>query len=165
MRADEDRISVEPTLTDRHGRAWLIDTREYKSKFPASVSLWMIEAPWAHPLWHSYIISLVDLKERPTDREKPTLYFPTATHEFMLLAMNPDKPREQAFKFVNGLTLAPTNFGAQMASDDVQAAKLIEATVKEILSGDLSPDTDFTHEWVRRFGDSGMKDEYKERKN
>lgn len=162
---DDDKISVEPTLTGRHGRAWLIDTSKFEKAFPACIALWMVEAPWAHPFWHSYIISLVDLKERESDEEKPTLYFPTATHEFMVLAIDPRKKRMQAFEMVSDFCLHPPNFSAQMTSDDVQAAKLIEATVKEILSGDLSPDTDFTHEWVRRFGDSGMKEEYKERKN
>lgn len=161
---DDDKISLEPTLTGRHGKAWKIDVSKHAKAFPACIALWMVEAPWAHPFWHSYIISLVDLKERPTDEVKPTLYFPTATHELMVLAMDPRLAREQAFERVSGLCLYPPNFGAQMTSDDATADKLIEATVKEILAGDLSPDTDFTFEWVKRFGDSGMKDEYKERK-
>ncbi|RPH72758.1 MAG: hypothetical protein EHM78_02310 [Myxococcaceae bacterium] len=157
-----DPVGVPPSESDLRGEAWLVPTDHvgywhiHGRPFPASVALWLIECPWAHPIWHSYVLSLVHLRPAP-DEQPIRFYIPGATHEFMIFALNPSKRRNEIFGGrVNRLD--PGNFGAQMVcASDEEAAARIRDTVREIIRGDLSPDTDFTHQWVQRFGDSMMR--------
>lgn len=77
---------------------------------------------------------------------------------------DPDHPREP---FIKGDMpalpfLTPVNFSAQLRCTNDEAAKtLAEYTIREICDGQLSPDTDWIREWVRRFGNAMIKSEYR----
>ena len=114
-----EAINIAPTITDTHGRAWTVDlaalrtTLGVKAEDDAGVAQWVVEAPWAHPLWHSYLLALVHLRPMPDGR--PTkLYLIGATHELWLYALNPEHPREPLIVGKNGARyLQPINFAAQ----------------------------------------------------
>ncbi len=54
--------------------------------------------------------------------------------------------------------LVPFNFVGQLiAESDDEARARIEQDVKDIVAGTLSPDTDFTSQWVARYGDHCLK--------
>lgn len=59
----------------------------------AQLAAWIIEAPDRHPVWHSYLGTLTTLVELealgPTHKN-----FPAATHEIIMLALNPEHPYE-----------------------------------------------------------------------
>lgn len=141
--ARKDRISLPATLTGLHGRAWLLDKQ--------AVSFWLVEAPWAHPFWHSYVISLIHLRKEE-GLDDPIIHFPDASHEMCLWAMDPAHGRERLILHNELRVLQPMNFAAQwVAKNDADAAEKIMGHVQEILRGDLSPDTDFKGDWIRRF--------------
>jgi hypothetical protein len=81
-----------PALVGTGGRAWLCDTNAGRAKLAAegrdvsadaTVALRVIEAPWAHPAWHTYGLFLVHL--RPiSGLEKPIFHLNDATHEMWL---------------------------------------------------------------------------------
>ena len=158
-----DDIDIPPTETGPRGRAWRVDlAAATMARLPgeehATLALWIVEAPWAHPFWHSYMISLVHL--RPMADERPTVvHLEGATHEMLVYAMNPDVSRRPA---ITGAAypslLHPGNFAAQMIelSDEV-ASEHIRRTVIEIINGGLNPDTDARSQWVRRFGDNMLR--------
>lgn len=82
-----DPVSAPPVLTGPHGRVWLIDMVSARLKYgldpkkDGTVAAWVIEAPWAHPVWHSYTLALVHL--RPIeDAPKTITHLDGATHEF-----------------------------------------------------------------------------------
>lgn len=162
-----DPIAKAPDLVGPHGRAWLFDLetarRElYDGQQDATVCVWMAEAAWAHPIWHSYIVVLIHLRPVP-GMQKPHLYRPDATHEFWIFAANPDHPREPQIAGKAGLGfLTPKNFGAQLAmADDAAAMEEVERAVRDILGGVISPDTDWFSAWAARFGDAMVKPEYR----
>lgn len=141
-----------------HGEAWMIDLdaigRKIGVKEHASVVGWIISAPWAHPLWHSYSLNLIHLRPLP-GYPPPTIYLPGATHEIILHALDPDHKinLEETPRW-----LSPANFAAQFIEPSDEAAKdRIRQCVFEITRGILSPDTDFTQQWIARFNASMIK--------
>lgn len=166
-----DRVSLEAIHEGHVGRYWrgnLVQLRkqlqlETAGRPDGTVGYWIVEAPWAHPVWHSYLALLVHLR----DIGLPTkFYLDGATHELWLFALDPQMPRDS---FVRGrtspmeATLSPKQFGAQFIEPNDDAAKArVEAALEEVCAGRLSPDSDHHHqlEWARRFGDNMMKRGY-----
>jgi hypothetical protein len=158
MNATEDDITVDPTINGPHARAWKLVAMARDGRDHAGVAGWLIEAPWAHPFWHSYRLSLIHL--RPMEGlAEPIIYLEGATHEIVLYALNPETPREPALLSTGDVAvLDPPNFVAQMimGSDDAAADK-VGAAVDMICQGRLSPDTDFRSQWITLFGDNMMR--------
>jgi hypothetical protein len=158
-----DPIVKFPDHSDAHGRAWRVDvpalrvTKQCPADRDATLDLWIIEAPWAHPIWHSYLITLVHL--RPMPGFDVHFYRSGASHEFQLFALDPAKPRAPA---VSGQVLpgvlTPANFAAQLVEESDEGARAtIRKAVTQICAAQLSPDTDFLGQWVARFGGQMLK--------
>lgn len=154
-----DIVTTPPTLTGQAGRAWglpLSVLRE-KLKWPPvdpTVSAWLIERLDAHPVWHSYFVFAYHLRDEP-GRPLVTIRKPGATHEFMLLAANPEYPREPV---ITGDAapryLTPANFCAQFEASSDQNARIfvISRIIQPLVDGRLNPDTDYVEHWFREFG-------------
>lgn len=150
-----DPIATPPALEGPYGRAWRLEpgARVDDGKPHAFVALWIVEAPWAHKFWHSYMLATIHL--RPLAGVAPPVVVEFgATHEISLYALDPSHPRGPAIAEHQAIRLLyPPNYVGQFKSDgDAYAAGRAEQTVREICEGLLSPDTDFRSEWVRRFG-------------
>jgi hypothetical protein len=149
-----------PDLTGPNGRAWKSDIAAVARRYPGgpphelTVVSWVVEARWAHPLWHSYFLCAISLREVP-GWPPAQINLAGATHEVMLYALDPNHKRALNDRH---RYLQPSNFHGQWkAESDEAAAAFIEETVKLILNGQLSPDTDFRRDWIARFSDSNMK--------
>jgi hypothetical protein len=151
---------VKPDLQGANGLAWKHDIEACARRYPSgptaelTVASWIVEARYAHPIWHSYVIAAVALRDVP-GVPKAVIHRPGATHEVMVYALNPDKPRavNDGPRF-----LTPANFHGQwIAGSDAEAARFIEETVQLVIDGNLSPDTDFRRNWIARFSASNMK--------
>jgi len=157
-----DPMTTRPDMVGNHGRAWKVDLREalrlagMRPEEDAALEVWIVEAPWAHPVWHSYAITLMHL--RPMPGRETTFHLEGASHEMWVDALDPNVPRDPTLKNAQCARLQPSNFAAQMIeeTDDTARAR-IEGAVHAILDGYLSPDTDFSHQWVTFFGDNMMK--------
>lgn len=160
-------IENKPDFTGDFGLAWRCDLpalRETVAKESGdnaqdcALGLWIVEAAWAHPIWHSYIFTLVHL--RPADR--PTkFYLDGATHEMWVQALDPEADRQKA---LNGEEnplewgLHPLNFAAQFIEvDDALAVSRIEDVIQLVCNGRLSPDTDYIRYWAELFGGNMLK--------
>lgn len=167
-------VTLKPDIEGPHGRAWRVDlaalrrtlglTEAEVREKDATLGIWIVEAPWAHPIWHSYAIFLVHL--RPMADERATkLYFEGATHEFWLYAYEPDIDRRAVIEGKLAPSkgcMTPLNFAAQIAmDDDPQAIARVEDAIKDICDGKLSPDTDFRRQWDERFGNAMIKREWR----
>lgn len=154
-----------PTLESKHSRAWRYDLadfmRRHNVKRTPTLDSWIVFAPWANLMWHSYAIHLMHL--RPVSGFPPvTFYLPGATHEIMVAALDPD--------WALDLTQAPSqlqpfNFvgqwierGEDNEAKDTAARERCTKSIMEILDGALSPDTDYTQHWIARYGHYGIKD-------
>jgi|SRR2546429_6517914 len=102
----------------------------------ATIGTWFIDAPNQSPAWRHYVLSAVHL--RPIDGVKQAVVKePGATHEFLLLALDPAKhpdPQDpdtwsflQPFNLVQQLTL----------HDDAVAARLLDLCATEVAHGRL----------------------------
>lgn len=158
-----DNVTTPPTYTGIAGKAWKGDieamrvSAKAKRGEDATVCCWVVEAAWAHPLWHSYWLVLIHLRSLPNQKREIKFYLEGATHELWLYALDPDKPRQEMLDTGRMKLLTPMNFSAQIIEDSDQvAAYLIEQAVKDICAGKLNPDTDFIRQWAQRFGDNMM---------
>jgi hypothetical protein len=154
-----DPIARFPSHADKHGKAWRLDLEEVRRRHgveasrDAALDFWLVEAPWANPIWHSYVIGLQHL--RPVVEGEPIVVKrPGATHEFFVAALDPGAPREP---FVRGeaspAVLRPLNFVAQLVEESDEAAReRVRGAVMKICAGTLSPDVDFQSQWVAMFG-------------
>ena len=155
----------EPTVNGLAGRAWRCDLEALRGRLKVApeddgtVVMWVVEAPWAHPLWHSYALVLVHLRPMPDGR--PTkIYLDGASHELWLYALNPKCDRGKAVQGQAPLQwLTPVNFAAQLIEpSDTAAFARIHRTVEAICAGRLNPDTDARSQWTTLFGDNMMRD-------
>ena len=151
----DDPVVTMPDLAGEGGRAWAIVPSETAG---AAVACWLVEAPWAHPAWHSYVVSLISLRPIP-GLPDAVIYLFGATHEVVVQALDARAPRQCGIDNPRQFAaLDPINFGAQfIAADDEAATGRVLAAVLLILEGVLSPDTDFRPHWIRLFGDNMMK--------
>ena len=163
--AVDDPLTTEPAVTGSAGRAWAIDLIRRRGMLAANghatpeVGSWIVEAPWAHPAWHSYWIMVMHLRELP-GVAMPTFYVEGATHELWVYAINPEMERQPMLETGMIPVLTPMNFAAQITAEhDGAAHDLVEQAVKMICEGTLSPDTDFRQQWVTLFGDGMIRRE------
>ena len=151
-----DEVLSIPDIAGPHGRAWKIDMERLKRTFApddATLEAWIIEARWAHPVWHSYVLFLIHL-EPIAGRPLPVITREGARHQFFLYALPPDDDRQMAIdgEAIPAL-LTPVNFSAYLTADsDEDARAQIEAAVTDIVEGRLNPDTDALETWANRFG-------------
>lgn len=164
-----DEITTPPTGTGPHGRWWRVDYEKFVAAQPkrnpddSTVSVFLIEAPYAHPIWHSYMLCAIHL--RPIEgRPEPLINLPGATHEMFLYALNPGEKREPFIVGADGpRILQPANFAAQLICDsDDAATALMLKTAQDIADGTLNPDTDYIKFWAQRFGTSMLKEGWDE---
>lgn len=148
------RLQLPHTKQGAHGKAWRIDFARWQEPVRAAICGWIVEAPHAHPIWHSYFLTAVHL--RPMDGCQPAhIFLPGATHEIMVIALDPSHtPRLDR----SSAYLTPMNFTGQwIAECDEAALAKVEASVDEILAGMLNPDTDGIRQWVERYSASNLK--------
>lgn len=108
----------------------------YKER--GTISSYLTYAPWMHFCWSWYLVSLVHLK--------PTI-FENATHEFLVVALDPDKSINLEGPFY---PLQPVSIAQQfIAESDEAAEKRIEKELKKVVDKGISLDSDASSYWKR----------------
>lgn len=133
----------------------MTDVREIDcSKAPGALRSVLLHLPKAHPVWHSYQVTLVHLRH-VDGLPDPVLVHLDATHEILILALDPDSHPDPAVPDTIQ-PLMPPNLAHQLRGrTDDGARDLFQALVTALSAGSLSPDTDFrSHllEWLDRWG-------------
>jgi hypothetical protein len=168
--------NTEPDFTG-FARAWRVTYTVPKGceDKDGTVGIWMINAPWAHPVWSNYMMLCVHLRPMPGKQRPAVIHKPGATHEVMLYALDPGKPVPvETFEGaeLHPKLLTPANFVGQFTIDadkpevaDQLARELLEsAAIKPICAGKLNPDTDASWQWIELFGDWCFKKAYRDAK-
>jgi hypothetical protein len=161
-----DQVTIPPTIQAEHGRAWLVDLNkspQAEERPHATVATWLVEAPWAHPIWHSYLVCAIHL--RPITDLKTIFYLDGATHEIWVFALEPDMER-QRFMETRDTSLCcqmyPKQFAAQFIEpSDESACERVKKSVEMICRKELSPDVDAQNDWGKLYGYNMMKAEFK----
>ena len=133
------------------GRAWIMPIEPRTPDQTATLATWIVHAPWAHPIWSQYAVTLIHLRD--IQGVKPAhKYDPRATHEVQVWALDPEARLRPGDPPKPRMLLTPQNFVGQWNAQDDECAKThIENVVRAIVNGRLSPDTDFRAAWKRLF--------------
>lgn len=121
----------------------------------AHVVQWLLTAPQAHPWWSQYSLSVVRLGDYPGVPE-PKLDFPGATHELLVVALQPDEgpftvARMQEFQRDGRMPfLLPVNIAEQFEASDDEMLELASMCAMGVTQGALWPETGDAPDRVRR---------------
>lgn len=117
------------------------------------VGSWLITAPQFHPLWTQYLISAVRLDASGDPAQPPPhLFFPEATHELLVLTLDPDLGpyHRRSFRHRGDLQiLQPVNVVEQFTAADEEIARLIELSAHAVVVGRLEPEASNGSERIR----------------
>lgn len=135
-----------------YGEAWRVPFAPTRPAEHATIALWVLTAPNAHPHWSQYVAYIIHLRDIPG--VPPVTWVKDATHQFNLWALHPRRvfsPEEDACP-TGADWLAPCNIQEQWrAESDEQAVLFVEKLLKAVLAGSASPDTDFRVWWTFAF--------------
>jgi hypothetical protein len=143
----------EPTVAGPAGRAWRTRLKPIgergKPDTDGTVCCWLINAPGAHPFWSYWALSLIHL--RPIEGTKQAhKAFETATHELMIMALDPSKPLPpldvSADWPLHWLTPLDVCQQFEVPSDEA-ADEIATLCVRSIVDGRISPDQDYRSYW------------------
>jgi hypothetical protein len=140
----------DPDFSGPRGRMWRVacpteETLKAHPSWNATIGCWLLDVPSAHPVWRSYVLGVVSLRDIP-GVPSAAKHYPGAEYEILLHALDPGKPMpdvEDAEKFRPAF-LAPANLVEQfhgVSSED--AKRIAELLGRSFIDGANSPDTDF----------------------
>ena len=123
-------------------------------------ALWLVDAPWAHPAWQQYLMSLCDLTTGMG--EQPVIQMQPATHELIVWAVDPRVEVETGerivdWKFDKALLTPPNQLQQFHADSDDAAVARVDQVVELIEARRLSPDSDVQADWDRLFTGSNTR--------
>lgn len=110
---------------------------------PMTLRCVLLHRPDAHPVWPSYVVSLVHLRDVPEQSKPPHREYSDSTHEILCFALDPDvKPDPLDSGSIRVLT--PSNLTYQLrALSDALALSVFSQFVGALSRRELSPDSDF----------------------
>lgn len=113
----------------------------------ADCGMWLVHAPHGNPFWPWYMVAVVNLRDHKGQTGSPFIQFPGASHELLVVALNPEDPLPDVDAWTQPRYLVPVDQCVQfIVADDKQATSLLDVVVKGILSG-ISPDQDYRALW------------------
>lgn len=141
---------MEDEIVGEYGTATQIPQENWPEKV-AQLSAWIVTAPCWHIFWSQYLIAVVSLATFP-GLDPPVLHFPGATHELMVISLNPDSgpydaktvTPESPVKF-----LLPYNVCEQFVTTDERAIELCALLTSAVVDGLLCPETIEDPDYVR----------------
>jgi len=125
------------------GRAVLMDVPD-RPDAAATVCVWLVDRPDAHPLWTQYAILVLRLRDDIPGMPAPKLHHPGMTHEFLVLALDPDQRVDRRWFVVTSRTLpflTPVNICEQFEATDEELCQLAELAARGVVHGLLWPET------------------------
>lgn len=116
-----------------------------------TVCQWLLTAPGYHPLWTQYALIVVRLRDDVPGFPPPHRQFDGATHELLVLALQPDHPRTpESFAAGEPLRfLQPVNHAHQFEATDAEMEDLADLAAQGVVHGVLNPETADAPERIR----------------
>lgn len=149
--SDEQR----PDLKGIAGRAWIIAKPDPPTSpdHAATLEMYLLDVPGAHAFWHRWALYVIHLRELPGQTRPAHITLPGATHELMIVSIDPDWSPDFAKRslgFEDGVPfLTPPDVVQQfIVRDDADARQLAGLCVRCIVDGRLSPDQDWRRVWA-----------------
>lgn len=130
------------------GRAWRrrdLERGSGEARTAACLRCYVMHNRGSHPFWPWHVLSLVTLEELP-GLPPPERQFPEATHELLVVALDPEKPPPTA-PGMSCYWLTPVDIAEQFEATDERASELCDLAMEACLDGRLSPDQDWRASW------------------
>jgi hypothetical protein len=131
-------------LEGPYGRGFRMDLPD-RPEMAETVCMWVVSSPVWHPLWAQYSIGVVRLRQGTPGFPDPVLKFVGATHELLVLALNPDFGPWNERNVVEAdyalPYLTPVNIAEQYTATDDEMMVLAGLCVLGVLNGHLNPET------------------------
>lgn len=141
-----------PDLTASNRAAWKVKKHDppLRPDWAACVASWLVKFPGAHAAWDRWQVSVIHLRDIPgVAPAKVTLH--GATHEFHILAVDPDCEPDVDAPDPNIRPLMPPDLVHQVAGiSDRDAERICESMIRAIVLGGESPDGDYRSAWERK---------------
>lgn len=124
-----------------------------RAAIEVGVCTYLITSPGWHPLWSQYVLSVINLRDHPT-LPPAVRKFDGATHELMVLALHPEKPRsveDMTGHCRNGDLpfLKPVNLAEQFEAADEEMHAVAWLAARAIVHGQLNPETADSPSYIR----------------
>lgn len=132
-----------PDQMGKAGQAW----RLVASNPIACLEGWLVQRPGAHPLWEWWVASVVHLREEPGLPPAAKSY-PKAQYEFQIRTLDPEFRADPDLWDLGYRFLEPADVIEQFhgVTDD-QARFVCTESVRRIVDGGISPDSDYRSSW------------------
>jgi hypothetical protein len=116
-------------------------------EWSATTCHWLIASAQFHVWWRQWLVACVDLA--PNNVHHPAaLHFPGATHEVIIVAVNPDHPVTPADTTAAGFQLqflTPINLAAQFEASDEEMRRVVAYMCWSISEGHHTPEPPLSH--------------------
>jgi hypothetical protein len=139
-----------PDLQGPMGRAWKLAIQTQHVDQMATLSFWLIDAPHSHPFWPWHVLALVHLRDIEGQSKPAHKRYPEAEYELLILAIDPEVCPPDPDDYDGGFTLSPPDVMEQfdVKGSDHDAIRIVEASVRAIVNGHISPDQDYRSTWA-----------------
>lgn len=160
---------TEPDFSGSAGRAWKLEVGGPQAA--ATVCHYLITAPVYHPLWFQYVLAVIRLGRFP-GIPAATLEFEGATHELMVVAMDPETghgaaghyPEHHTPECMNGehvrnrdlAFLLPGNVSWQVIATDEEMQVLASMAAQAVVDGKWNPETADAPDAIRAAWNAGL---------
>ena len=140
-----------PDFFGKAGSAWRIKLPEppRRPDHKATLIEYLVNGVGYHPFWSHWYVSLISLEDIP-GVPSATKNYPEAAYEIMVIALDPNKPLPDPDRIDEKppYMLTPPDGVYQFHGvNDDEAKEMVTGFVREIISGQLSPDQDFREVW------------------
>jgi hypothetical protein len=106
----------------------------------AHIGTWLLKCPGQSPAWDHYALMCVHLRPLPGESKPAHRRFPSATHEYLLLAINPETNPQPSADDEPGAWdfLRPVNVCEQVElPNDTAAAEVLHLCAQAVVNGIL----------------------------
>lgn len=120
-----------------HATELLASENTLLADWRATIGVWMLWCPGQSPFWDLYRLSAVHLRPIEGQQYEPKLWYPEATHEIQLVALNPEKCVIPVMTdTATWEALIPYNLIEQVTlPDDASAATLLAQAAMAVVDG------------------------------
>ena len=108
-----------------------------------SVCHWLVNAPGAHPLWSQWVIACVRPDDDVPGFPPPHRQFEGATHEVLIVAVNPDHPITPELAAQSDYELVylePVNLASQVTATDDEMRLVVAGMAWACAHGVMTPE-------------------------
>jgi hypothetical protein len=145
-----------PDRASDHGRAWECSHPD-EATAPAAVGTWLLNVPRAHPNWTHWMFGAISLDPgRGFDRR--ALQFAEATHEFLIVAMDPRHalPSPKRWEDAVYLDYPEVKYQTELPerNGDHAARAILSLMVTAVLQRGMSPDGCNRDYWLKSISTS-----------